>query len=319
MAELKDPYTRTSHGLRDDYVRVILLHNPKAGRGEYSKRKLIQSLREANHEVIYQSTKSKDWRSVLKKSADVILAAGGDGTVGKVARELIGRRTPLSVLPLGTANNLARTLGFDKDVERLIGELSFARTRGIDVGCLRGPCGKRYVFEGIGAGLLAEYLRQPHREAPGLSKKEEMTWHVCALRTLLKAYQARKWKLRIDEEELCGRFLLLEAMNIRSVGPVLKLAPTARASDGQFDLVLATEKERDIVMDYLADRRVGRKTPIFPLPTRSFRRLHIRWEGSSMHIDDLLWPEEGDTPLPGEIELSVQNSALLVARADEPS
>jgi diacylglycerol kinase family enzyme len=42
----------------------------------------------------------------------LVLAAGGDGTVGKVAHELIDSGIPLSVLPLGTANNLARTLGF---------------------------------------------------------------------------------------------------------------------------------------------------------------------------------------------------------------
>ena len=299
-------------------MRVILFHNPKAGRGEYSKQSLIRSLREAGHEVIYQSTKSKRWRRAFKESADIFLAAGGDGTVGKIACELIGRKTPLSVLPLGTANNLARTLGFDIGVDRLIRQLGRAKPEGFDVGRVRGPCGKRYVFEGIGAGLLAEYLRQPHEGAPDLSKKEEMTWHVCALRKLLEAYQPRKWRLRIDGQELRGRFLLLEAMNIRSVGPVLNLAPAARAGDGQFDLVFVSEKERDMLMDYLADRCSGRKTPVFPFATRSFRRLQIEWRKSPLHFDDSLWPEEDDRPSPGAIELSVQKSALLVARPNEP-
>jgi diacylglycerol kinase family enzyme len=297
-------------------VRVTLLHNPNAGRGEYPKQRLIRALREAGHEVIYRSTKSNKWRETLEDSTDIVMAAGGDGTVGKVARELIGRKTPLSVLPLGTANNLARTLGFDLDIERLIRQLSHAKTWGIDVGRVRGPCGKRYVFEGIGAGLLAEYLRQPRTGAPDLSKKEEMSWHVCALRQLLQTYQARRWKLKVDGEELDDRFLLLEAMNIRSVGPVLNLAPTAKASDGQFNLVFATEKERDILMDYLADRLLGRKTPVFPFPTRSFRRLRIRWKKSPLHFDDSLWPEQDEEPLPGEIELSIKRSALLIARAD---
>ncbi len=299
-------------------MRVILFHNPEAGRGEYSKQKLIRALREADHEVIYQSTKIKGWRKAFKESADIVVAAGGDGTVGKIACELIGRKTPLSVLPLGTANNLARTLGFDVDVDRLIRQLGHGKARGFDVGRVRGPCGKRYVFEGLGAGLLAEYLRQPHKGAADLSKKEEMTWHVCALRKLLEGYRPRKWRLKIDDKELRGRFLLLEAMNIRSVGPVLNLAPTARASDGQFDLVFATDKERDSLMDYLADRCSGRKTPVFPFPIRSFRRLRIQWKKSPLHFDDSLWPEEDERPSPGEIELSVQKSALLVAQPNEP-
>jgi diacylglycerol kinase family enzyme len=103
-----------------------------------------------------------------------VLVAGGDGTVGKIARHLIGRKIPLSVLPLGTANNLARTLGFHPSVETLIAQLKDGESSKFDVGLARGPWGKRYFFEGAGAGLLAEYLRAPwkwkrmkrHRKRP---------------------------------------------------------------------------------------------------------------------------------------------------------
>ena len=299
-------------------MRVTLLHNPKAGRGEYSEKNLKRALRAAGHKVAYHSTKERGWKKAIASAKGLIVVAGGDGTVGKVARELIGRKTSLSVLPLGTANNLARALGFTRPVRELIEQLDEGKGHGFDVGLVRGPWGKRYVFEGVGAGLLAEYFRLPRRDTDDLTKEEEMTWHVLRLRKLLSTYRPREWQLKLDGEELSDHFLLLEAMNIRSVGPVLNLAPKARTGDGYFDLVLARESERDRLMDYLSARLQGKKEPTFPLPARTFRRLHIRWKRLPLHLDDELWPEkDGEKVSPGEIEISVVKSALVISRPDD--
>src|SRR4029453_6537569 len=93
-------------------MRITLLHNPKAGRGKLAKRDLTAALAKAGHHAIYQSTRNSDYKKALKEPTDLVLAAGGDGTVGKVGHELIDTGIPLAVLPLGTANNLARRLGF---------------------------------------------------------------------------------------------------------------------------------------------------------------------------------------------------------------
>ena len=152
-------YARPNGSLRGESRRVILLHNPDAGREEYGKKRLTVAVREAGHKVICRSTAARNWPAVLQQRADLIVAAGRDGTVGKVARRLIGKKTPLSVLPLGTANSLARHLGFDRPVQKLSRQIGQGRPREFDVGVARGPWGRRYLFEGVGAGLLAEYLR----------------------------------------------------------------------------------------------------------------------------------------------------------------
>lgn len=245
-------------------MRVTLLHNPTAGSEEYSRKRLTAALRDAGHKVTYRSAKSRNWKAALDQPADLIVAAGGDGTVGKVARQLIGRKTSLSVLPLGTANNLARALGFDRPVEKLIERIGKGKPRGFDMGLACGPWGRRYLFEGAGAGLLAEYLRLPkEKERNQLSKEEEMKRHVARLRRLLSKYRARKWKLRLDDDELTGRYLLFEAMNICSIGPVLNLAPGAKTGDGHFDLVLAREAERETLMNYLTARLKSDHEAIF--------------------------------------------------------
>src|SRR5947208_11610265 len=103
-------------------MRILLVHNPKAGSKQWSKEQLMKALVRAGHQPIYRSSKKKGWRKGFKAKLDLVLIAGGDGTVGKVAQKLVRRKLPLAILPLGTANNVARTLGFDGPFEKLIGQ-----------------------------------------------------------------------------------------------------------------------------------------------------------------------------------------------------
>src|SRR5438445_12912074 len=119
-------------------MRITLMHNPKAGRGNHAKRGLMAALANAGHRAIYQSTKKSDYEKALKNPTDLVLAAGSDGTVGKVAHELIDSGIPLSVLPLGTANNLARTLEFIGLPNAIIAELDAGQRGAFDVGRTRG-------------------------------------------------------------------------------------------------------------------------------------------------------------------------------------
>src|SRR5205807_4543278 len=80
-------------------MRITLMHNPKAGNGKHDEKELMKILAMAGHQVTYQSTKEKSHKKALEKSADLVIAAGGDGTVGKVGRKLIDSGVPLSILP----------------------------------------------------------------------------------------------------------------------------------------------------------------------------------------------------------------------------
>ena len=296
-------------------MRIVLLHNPKAGNGEHEAEELIEALQKAGHDAVYQSSKKKGIKKALQQQIDLVLAAGGDGAVGKVARRLIGGRIPLSVLPLGTANNLARMLGFAVPANKVIERLSAGKRRGFDVGVARGPWGRRYFFEGAGAGLFADYLQEPRKENKKnepISKAEEMKRHVVELRRQLQDFPARQWKIELDDEDFSGRYLLWQAMNIRSVGPVLRWAPRAKTDDGQLDFVRAREEDRAPLLDYLDARLSGMKQR-FPLETKRFKRMRLRWKASPLHFDDEIWPDE-DKKKPGacEIEISVRSRALVI-------
>jgi diacylglycerol kinase (ATP) len=296
-------------------MRITLMHNPKAGDVEHGKKELMAALAKAGHHATYQSTKKKDYKKALKNPTDLVLAAGGDGTVVEVACRLIDTGIPLGVLPLGTANNLARSLGFLASSEEIIARLEGGKRRAFDIGVTRGPWGTRYFFEAVGGGLFADYVRaakDKSQKIRRLSKEQEMARHVSLLHRLLHDYPAQRWKIDIDGKDISDRYILWEAMNIRSVGPALYLASQAAIKDGQLDFVCAREADRSLVMDHL-EARLAEKKHKFPLPIRRFRQLRIIWEGSTLHLDDEPWPrKKQEVKSPSEIEITVKPSALVI-------
>jgi diacylglycerol kinase (ATP) len=299
----------------EESVRVTLIHNPKAGDAEHGRKELMVALGEAGHRAIYQSTKKKGYKKALKKPTDLVLAAGGDGTVVKVASGLIDTGIPLSVLPLGTANNLARSLGFAASPEEIITRLQSGKKRLFDIGVTRGPWGMRYFFEAIGGGLFADYVQTAKGEGKKTkkaSKEQEMAQHVSLLQRMLLDHPARRWKIEIDGEDISDRYILWEAMNIRSVGPALYLASQAATKDGQLDFVCAREADRLLLMDHLT-ARLAQKKHKFPLPIRKFRQLRIVWGGSTLHLDDQPSPRNKQKAKgPSEIKITVKPAALVV-------
>ncbi|WP_439558729.1 diacylglycerol/lipid kinase family protein [Dyadobacter sp.] len=92
---------------------VTVFHNPKAGDQAHSKKELVALIERHGYECRYYSTKKKGYKN-FKKDTDLIVAAGGDGTVGKVLKRLktrkLANKIPVVVFPLGTANNISKSL-----------------------------------------------------------------------------------------------------------------------------------------------------------------------------------------------------------------
>ncbi len=143
-------------------MRITLMHNPKAGDAKHGKKELMAALAKAGHHATYQSTKKKDYKKVLKTPTDLVLAAGGDGTVVKVASRLVDTGIPLSVLPLGTANNLARSLGFLASPEEIIARLEGGKRRAFDIGLTRGR-GAHGTFSKLSGAVCSRITSVPRK------------------------------------------------------------------------------------------------------------------------------------------------------------
>jgi diacylglycerol kinase (ATP) len=298
-------------------MRVLLIHNPKAGDRKHSKKQLMASLTRCGHQAFYQSIKDRGWKKAFKKPVDLVVAAGGDGTVHKTAWQLMGSGIPLAILRLGTANNLARSLGFTESVDEILQSLHCGKSRPFDIGVARSGSQTDYFLEAAGGGLFADYFPAAKaNETKGASPEEELTAHLSLLRELALDYRARPWKISIDGKDIFGRYILWGAMNIRSAGPALHLAPKAKTDDGRLDFVAVHEHDRKVFIKHV-DAHLAERKERLPLSPRKFREFKITLPFGSMHLDGELWPSQkkntGKTR--SKIEITVKRAALLIWQA----
>jgi diacylglycerol kinase family enzyme len=280
-------------------VRVTLIHNPGAGRQENDAKALLKLLRRAGHKPRYQSSKEKGWDRVLDKRAGLVVVAGGDGTVAGVTRRMVGRDVPVAILPSGTANNIARSLGLlKKSFAELVDGWPDARRVRLDVGIASGPWGQRYFVEGLGAGLFAGMLVRSEQNQ-GKKEKENKTKGPArvvdgALRRLKEAAETAEpveIAAHLDGVDISGSYLLFEAVNLPFIGPNLYIAPDNRAGDGQLEVVLVPEAQRRRLVKYLENWHENRERSSL-LPSRRGKHLQIEWTGFALHIDDKLRPRK---------------------------
>jgi diacylglycerol kinase family enzyme len=274
--------------------KIHLLHNPAAGAAQYDKKSLMKLIRDAGYDCSYSSTKKIGWNShLLDEDPDIIAVAGGDGTVRKLANELLHRKVldknyPVAVLPLGTANNIAKALGMFGEPDRIIRVLSQTKVKRFDVGRIFGLRRHKFFLEGLGYGvfplLMKTMKKLDEKEIPDDPEEAKML----ALRKLydiITSYKARECRIVTDETDHSGKFLLAEIMNVRSIGPNLNLLPSADPGDGVFDIVLISEAQREAFASYVQSKLDGREESV-SFPWMKASSIDIQWEGRNLHVDD---------------------------------
>jgi diacylglycerol kinase family enzyme len=271
--------------------------------------------------VRYQSAKDDDWVKALDEPADFVAVAGGDGTVSRVAKRLVGRGIALAPLPAGTANNISTTLGLvGRPLEALVRGWKDARRMKLDVGVAQGPWGRRYFVEGFGVGLFGHTVPLI-ASSPELQEikqpKDKVVFAQQKLKDRLDHSPVVSLEATLDGEDVSGDYVMFEALNIPYVGPNLFLAPDSKPGDGQFDLVMVGEAERERLGQYLLHWQEN-KARLAVLPSRQGRELRIEWTGFRVHLDDEFWPEdESEAQGSGVIEVRIQAAAVeVLAPAD---
>ena len=309
-------------------MKVALIHNPNAGDdGGATAGQLRALIREAGHKVRLQSIAQKNWPDSVARRGELVAVAGGDGTVGEVARKLVGKGVPIAVLPMGTANNISRTLGLsDKSVLELIPGWTSARRLHFDAGIATGPWGSTHFIEGIGMGLFARALPRirRNRTMAHLTERDvKLAYALQLMREHLDRSKPMKLAAALDGKDISGKYLLFEAMNTRYIGPNLFLAPHVAHGAGLLDIVFVAEKDRNKLARFLAKWQEGKFWPP-DLGVGRGRRLEFEWTGFPLHVDDKLWPVKGGKrprpPATVTIELEPAALEFLVPeKSGEPS
>jgi diacylglycerol kinase (ATP) len=304
-------------------MKITLIYNPTAGDDSRpTPGQLVALIREAGYQVRVQSTREDGWSKVLKKKARFVAVAGGDGTVGKVARRLVGTNVPIAVLPMGTANNISKSLGINgPPLWQLIRGWKRSKRTRFDAGIATGPWGSRRFIEGVGVGLLAKTMPSvnENKTMDNLPSGEaKVAYALQVLRDTLEESAPMKVNAHLDGKDVSGKYLLFEAMNKRFIGPNLFLAPNAAPGGGMLDLVFVGEKDRKKLARYLAHWQEGKEWPS-NLGVGRGKHLEIEWTGFPLHLDDKVWPKNGRHPKPpAKIEVELQRKALefLIPRDD---
>jgi YegS/Rv2252/BmrU family lipid kinase len=231
--------------------RIIL--NPAAGHGNGKRMQPVIEAAMARCQIPYDlvcTTAPGDAiqiaRQAVQDGVDVIVAAGGDGTLNEIVNGLMaarqaGCRLPaLGVLGVGRGNDFSGSVGIPAEINAACQLLKQSPRRLIDIGRVTGgifPNG-RYFINVVGIGFDAVGTI----EAAKLPRWGGFLSFVIAIfKTIFLYNQAPQAEIDYDGKVLRQRSLLISMMNGRRVGGGFFLAPTARQDDGLLDLCIAEQ------------------------------------------------------------------------------
>jgi YegS/Rv2252/BmrU family lipid kinase len=221
-------------------TRALLLVNRKARHGRCLPAAALDRLTSAGFELVEECADRPQLMSQVVRSyrdrADAVVIGGGDGTLSAAADGLVDAQLPLGIIPLGTANDLARTLGLPTDPVAAADVICQRHLLRIDLGWVNGS----HYFNVASVGLGTRISR-------ALGRQEKGRWGVlaylfAAARVVIRARPFTA-EIRTAEETIRVRTIQVAVANGRHYGGGLTVDETARIDDGVLRL-LSLEIER---------------------------------------------------------------------------
>lgn len=225
-------------------MSIAIVLNPASGRGRGARtRALLESWAQQRGASLFQTRRAGDATQLAhqaaRNGADLVVAAGGDGTLGEVLNGIMGSGARLGVVPLGTGNDFARTIGIGRDVKRALHALENGAPRAIDVGRIEIGGGSRYFLNVAGAGFDSRVAQRINAHQPKiLARLSGTAVYLVAVAAELRDLRRFDLQLELDGELLQRRAVLCAVANAKSYGGGMLVAPDADVSDGWFDVCL---------------------------------------------------------------------------------
>jgi diacylglycerol kinase family enzyme len=202
---------------------------------------------------IIESSSEDDARRLaseaVKKGYAAVVAAGGDGTIGLVATELLGSEAALGILPAGSIMNIARSLGIPRELDAAASVLACGIVRNIDVGETR----DRPFIEAGSVGMNAAMFREAQRFEKGDRASIARTiW--AAIR-----YRPARMEIALDEGTVRTRALAVVVANGPYTSAAMTVAPQARLDDDRFDVTIFEHFSKSELIRHLVSIAFGRR------------------------------------------------------------
>lgn len=258
-------------------MKALLIQHQKAGNGSASRAHLTGAMKQAGWKVEFLDRKEADAEAIAAARVDLIVVAGGDGTVARIMTSLPNRSTPIAIIPTGTANDIARSLGIRGKAEQIIESWNMDRRLRLDIGRADCPWGHVPFAEGVGFGAFADSLRR----APDIGGLGKLAAGRKALQEALEQANTVAIDIRLDGTALKGNLLLVEVMNVPLTGPRLPITPDAEPGDGKLHVSWLPARRRRAMREWLDE---AKGAP--PVEQVSAREVRVRGGGVMMRIDD---------------------------------
>ncbi len=294
-----------------------ILHNPSAGGRNITAKQLVELVERENFRCTYASVKHDEWKT-FGPELDFIIVAGGDGTVRKAAQALLDREDParplpIAVLPVGTVNNIARTLQISGPLRQIVKSWHRLTLKKFDIGKLHGPSDERFFLEGFGYGVFPRLMKEVKKMNGTIANApvKKIPAALGVLYDIILGYASQYAEIHADGVKQSDRYALIEVMNIRSIGPDLRLARSADPGDGKMEIVTVPESRQSRFADYILNCLKGKKDD-FTFDTLRATEFRILCNNKDMHADDKIVENRA----PGETGIQVSAGAfeLLVPR-----
>jgi diacylglycerol kinase (ATP) len=211
---------------------------------------------------------------------DRVIAVGGDGTVQEVVNGLLtagAQAVELGVLPVGTGNDLARSLGLPRDAEGAWARAIGPQLRAMDVGLARnGEQRERWFASAAGVGFDAQVAAAMARRRGWQASR---AGYLATTLLELRRFHNRRVRIRLDGTEHHADVLFVAIANGAFYGGGMHIAPGAQPDDGHLDICIVGD--------------ITRRTALRQLPNL-YGGTHVRHPAVSIHACRELLIEDGD-------------------------
>ena len=216
--------------------KITFIINPIAGHKKYknAEEKIYKylNLKKFDLNIKYSKKKGdiqKVAREAIKNGSKIIIAVGGDGTVNEISRSLINSKLKIGVIPIGSGNGLALSLGIPKNIKKAIEKINLSHTKKIDCISINNLHSINITGFGFDAFVAKYFSKEKNR---GLLKYIYLTF------LLLKKYKPKEYIIRLNKKIIKTKAFALTICNGPQYGNNFHISPIAKLDDGKLNICI---------------------------------------------------------------------------------
>jgi diacylglycerol kinase (ATP) len=266
---------------KNKHIHAKLIANPGAGDPSKASSRLeeaTQYLKDFGLKVDVALANPKDEaipiaRQAVKDGYDIVIAMGGDGTIGAVIRGIAGSKVKLGLISAGTENDIAGSLGIPNDMKEACALIASGHTRRLDLGRISTKKSKKFYFFMVTAIGLTATLFPMIKEVP----EGKLSGIKEAVMTLVKFKSKPKVFLTLDDESKVEvETMLVTIANTPIIGAKNLVAPDASMDDGLLDVAVYPNFRKSELLSYFIKSANEKATPDGRIQRYRARKIKVK-------------------------------------------